>query len=243
MYLETLTSLEFEERLSNRLVVILPIGSIEEHGPHLPLCTDVLQPIRVAELLASKGTLDILIAPAIPYGQCSSTRNFPGTISITFESLKGFVSDVLRDLHRNGIRNIVVLSGHAGRGHMAALKLAAEDLVRGLDMKIMVLSDYDIAYGIDDLDIPSGDGHAGFIETSRILAIDKGMVKGKGVTEFPEFPPFRILRHPERYFVSGVMGDPSKATAEAGVKLNQIIADRLEVLIKKMLEEPADADL
>ena len=243
MYLDRLTSKEFQEKVSDDLVVIVPIGSVEEHGRHLPLSTDCLQPVKVAELVASEEGLDILIAPLIPYGQCSSTRNFPGTISITFESLKGFISDVISDLHRNGIRNIVVLSGHAGRGHMAALKLAAEDLVRELDMKIMVLSDYDIAYGISDLDIPPGDGHAGFIETSRILSIDEDLVRGKGTVEFPQFPPFRVLRHPERYFTSGIMGDPSKASAEVGTRFNEIIAKRLSELIKGMLKEPEGSDL
>ena len=72
---------------------------------------------------------------------------------------------------------------------------------------------------------------------------DEDLVKGKGTVEFPQFPPFRVLRHPERYFTSGIMGDPSQASAEVGKRINGIIAKKLTELIRGMLAEPEGSDL
>jgi len=236
MYLDELTMSEFKERVNKKTVVILPMGAIEEHGSHLPLCTDSIQPEYVAEKVAEK--TGALIAPPIRYGFCSSTRNFPGTISISFDTLRSLVYDVLSEFIRNGIKNIVVLSGHAGRVHMAALRLAAEKVVNEHKANIMVLSDYDIVYDLIDKDktIPQDDGHSGLIETSRILAIREELVKGKGEAGNKRPPKFMVLSDPEKYFPSGVMGDPKNASKKKGKELNEYVIDELVKLIKNMRE-------
>ncbi|MFQ5884149.1 MAG: creatininase family protein, partial [Thermoplasmata archaeon] len=127
MFLDELSSKEFEREIDDKTVVILPLGVIEEHGSHLPLSTDSLQGEYVAEEVARR--TDSLIAPPIRYGVCNTTQNFPGTVSIRFETLRSLVRDVLSEFGRNGIKNVVVLSGHAGSTHMAALRLAAKDVV------------------------------------------------------------------------------------------------------------------
>lgn len=236
MKFEEMTSKEVGEKVNSKSVAIFPIGAVEEHGPHLPLSTDCLQPEYVAEEVAKKlGNTYIL--PIMKYGQCSSTKNFPGTITLRFETLEMIVDDVLRELYRTGFRNIVVLSGHAGRLHMSAIKLAASKVVKDLDMKLMVLSDYDIAYAMEEIEIPPNDGHAGMIETSRVMAIRPDLVKGSAEPCHPEFPPYRVERDSEKYFPDGVMGDPQLANKEFGDKSNKIIVDELAELIKKMVEE------
>ncbi|UCG67924.1 MAG: creatininase family protein [Thermoplasmata archaeon] len=232
MYLDELTMSEFKEKVKENTVVILPIGAVEEHGAHLPLCTDSIQPEFVAERIAEK--TDALIAPPIRYGFCSSTRNFPGTITISFDTLRSLIYDILSDLIRNGIKNIVVLSGHAGRIHMAALRLAAQRAVNESKANIMVLSDYDIAYDLLEKDesIPSDDGHSGLIETSRIMAIRGDLVKGKGEAGNKRPPKFMVLRDPETHFPSGVMGDPTNASMEKGQKINDFIISELVKLIE-----------
>ena len=234
MYLDELTMKEFSEKVDENTVVILPIGATEEHGAHLPLNTDSLQPEFVAEKVAT--ATEALIAPPIRYGLCSSTRNFPGTITISFDTLRSLVYDILSELHRNGIKNIVVLSGHAGRVHMAALRQAAETVVREHDVKIMVLSDYDIAYDLIDVDmsIPKDDGHSGLIETSRILDIREDLVKGEGEVGSTRPPKFMVLPDPEKYFPTGVMGDPKGASKPKGDQINDYIIKELVKLIKDM---------
>lgn len=234
MYLDELTMPEFQEKVKQNPVVILPLGAIEEHGPHLPLCTDSIQPEYIAQKVAEK--TGALIAPPIRYGYCSSTKNFPGTITISFDTLRALIYDILLEFIRNGIKNIVVLSGHAGRIHMAALRLAAQEVVEESEANIMVLSDYDIAYDLIDKDetIPPDDGHSGLIETSRILAIREELVKGKGVPGNTRPPKFMVLRDPETHFPTGVMGDPSNASKEKGKEINDFIIGELVKLIEEM---------
>jgi len=234
MYLDEMTMPEFKEKVKENPVVILPLGAIEEHGPHLPLCTDSIQPEYVAQKVAEK--TGAIIAPSIRYGFCSSTKKFPGTISITFDTLRALVYDILDDLVRNGVRNIIVLSGHAGRVHMAALRLAAQDVVEENEVNIMVLSDYDIAYDILEKDdtIPKDDGHSGLIETSRIMAIRGELVKGKGVPGNTRPPKFMVMKNPKTHFPSGIMGDPTNASKEKGDEINEFIIQELIKMIEKM---------
>ncbi|MDD4307506.1 MAG: creatininase family protein [Thermoplasmata archaeon] len=236
MLFDEMTSTEVKARVNDKSVAIFPIGATEEHGPHLPLSTDSLQPEYVAIEVAKK-LGNVFVLPVLKYGQCSSTRNFPGTISLSFESLQMIAEDILSELHRNGFRRVVILSGHAGRLHMAALRLAAERVLEEHEMNIMVLSDYDIAYAMKEIEIPQDDGHAGMIETSRVMAIRPDLVKGTAKPCHPEFPKYRVMSDSEKYFPDGVMGDPQLATGEFGEKANRIIVDELAILIKKMAEE------
>ncbi|KYK27628.1 MAG: hypothetical protein AYK23_02230 [Candidatus Proteinoplasmatales archaeon SG8-5] len=236
MLFEEMTTFEVHKKINERSVAILPIGALEEHGPHLPLATDNIQPEYVAHNVAELTGAYVL--PIIKYGVCSSTKNFPGTITLRFDTLRMLIEDILNELARTGFKNVVVLSGHAGRVHMTALKLAGQAaLEANPGLKLMILSDYDIAYTMDEIEIPVNDGHAGMIETSRILAIRPGLVKGTAEPSYPNFPEYRVLRNPEKYFPSGVMGEPLLATKEFGENANQVIVERLVELIEKMVDE------
>ena len=90
-----------------------------------------------------------------------------------------FVFEILMEFGRHGAKGVIVLSGHAGSSHMAALKEAAKDFVSEYECKTMVLSDYDIAYRLkDEFELPPKDGHGGMIETSRVMAIRPDLVVG-----------------------------------------------------------------
>jgi creatinine amidohydrolase len=230
MLLDDLSTKEFEERVDGDTVVILPLGVIEEHGDHLPLSTDSLQCEHVVEELAKR--TGALIAPPVRYGICNTTKNFPGTVSIGFETLRNLVYDILSELARNGIRNVVIVSGHAGSSHLAAVKLAAKDVVDEEDMKVMALSDYEIIYdkGVAGKD----EGHSGWIETSRVMAIRPDLIKGKGKKGVNKIPRYMVLRNPEKHW-EGVTGDPSKATKEKGDELNEMVIEEMVKMIEDML--------
>ncbi|TET89412.1 MAG: creatininase family protein [Methanomassiliicoccales archaeon] len=229
MFLDDLSTKEFEREIDDNTVVILPIGVIEEHGSHLPLSTDSLQGEYVAEEVARR--TGALIAPPIRYGVCNTTRNFSGTVSIRFETLRSLVLDVLSEFGRNGIKNVVVLSGHAGSTHLAALRLAAKDVVDKNDMKILVLSDYEIIY--EKGFVGPEDGHSGSVETSRVMAIRPDLIKGKGKKGVNRIPKYMVLRHPEKYW-KGVTGDPAKATKKKGEELNELIIQEMVKMINDM---------
>lgn len=211
--------------MKRKPLVILPIGATEAHGPHLPLATDSLQPESIADMLAER--VNGLVAPPIRYGQHSSTRNMPGTLSIEFDTLRGLTYDVLRSLIVNGADKLLVLSGHAGSVHMAALKLACERIVNEYPVRVMLVADYDLARE----SIQGDDGHGGLIETSRLMAIDGKLVKkAKSKGRFVD-KRFMVVSDPETCYPDGFVGDAPGATRELGRTINDHILDRLVSLV------------
>src|SRR6267378_8278568 len=186
--LDEMTSEDFAAVLRQDPVVIVPIGALEEHGRHLPLGSDMIQPLHVVDEVARR--TGAFLAPPIPYGVCTTTRPFPGTVSVSVDSLKAFVGDILDDFVRNGVKRVLVVSGHAGREHMMALRAAAHEVVdRGTGLKATVLSDYDLIYASKGI-LPEGDGHAGAGETSRILTASPDLVKGRAPAGVNAIPPY-----------------------------------------------------
>lgn len=225
-----MTSEEFAAILKDP-VVLLPVGALEEHGRHLPLGADLIQPLHALDEVARR--TGAYIAPPIPYGVCTTSRPYPGTVSVSVDSLKAFVRDVLSDLVRNGVRRVMIVSGHAGREHMMALRAAAQEVVDlGVGLKATVLSDYDIIYATEGV-LPEGDGHAGAGETSRILTARPDLVKGRSPAGKNTIPPYAVIDDPRKYW-SGVTGDPSKATKALGDTLDRLVIDELVKLVEEL---------
>ncbi len=239
VWLDELSTCEAKAAADKGTVVIFPVGSVEEHGRHLPLCTDSLQAEYVAVEVAKK--TGCLVAPPFRQGICNAGHNFPGTISIGFNTLFAVARDVLSELARNGFCRVIVLTGHAGSTHITALKLAAQEIVKHQPnagkrkTRIMVLSDCDFAFELKDkLGFNKNDGHAGAIETSRVMAIRPDLVKAKGEASFPKMPRFEIVADPEKYFPSGVNGDPTQATPKKGQELNEYVIEQLTKLVDEL---------
>ncbi len=229
MLLDDLSSKEFEKHVNDDTVVILPLGVIEEHGDHLPLSTDSLQSEYIAQEMAEK--TGALLAPPIRYGVCNTTKNFPGTITLEFDTLRSLIQDILFEFARNGIKNIVIVSGHAGSSHMAAIRLAAKEVVDEEKVKVLALADFEIIYNAGLAE--KGEGHSGWIETSRIMAIRPDLIKGKGKKGVNKIPKYMVLRHPEKHW-KGVSGDPSKATKKKGDELNELVIKEMVKMVNKM---------
>src|SRR5512136_913581 len=112
MLIEEMTMSEFEEGLTHTRTVIIPFGSVEEHGSHLPLSTDTIQAYEVGKRAAT--LIPLFVAPPVHYGSCRSTSCHPGTISISTSTLKILMKDIVRSFRLQGLKNIIVLTGHAG---------------------------------------------------------------------------------------------------------------------------------
>ena len=233
MRLEEMTSADVA-RLRRKPVVLLPIGAVEQHGPHLPLGADILQPLHVLERVAAK--TGAILAPLIPYGLVQASRPYPGSVSVSFDGLRAYVRDVLADLVRNGFRKIVVVSGHAEGVHMAALRTAAKDVVDAGGSDITVLSDYDIVYASDFAE--KGEGHAGKIETSRVLAARPDLVKGRGARGENRIPRHAVVRDARRYW-PGVTGEPSKASEALGKRIDALVEKELVAIVRAVARRRA----
>ncbi len=229
-----LDSRTFERRLRDGPVVILPVGALEAHGPHLPLGADQIQAEATANALAER--IGGLVGPTISYGACPSARNFPGTVSVPMADLERYSRGVLDEYARMGVRRLLVISGHAERGHMAALREAADASMQSHPAtKIVVLSDYDFVYELRGELAPATDGHAGLLETSRVLALAPGSV-GSARPNVPHSrSPFVPGAPSAEEWPESVMGDTRPATAELGARLQDHVLRRLEETVRSLL--------
>jgi len=236
MILEELTMPEFEEGLMRTRSVYIPFGSVEEHGAHLPLSTDTILAYEVGKKASQQ--VPLFVAPPVHYGNCRSTSCHPGTISIRTATLASLLKDIVRSLQSQGLRNFIVLTGHAGGAHRLSLQDAGEDLMSELpDIRMAVVTEYDLAAGEGrEIIETAGDSHAGEIETSRILHSHPHLVKGSSPEEYPSFPAGILVRDKRRYWPGGVWGNPAKATAEKGKRLEELVVAKVVELVKALEE-------
>lgn len=234
MIIEEMTMPEFIRGLEKTRTVLVPFGATEEHGPHLPLNTDTLHAVEVGRKLAERRP--VFIAPPIPYGVCRSTSQHPGTLSLSTATLRALTIDIVSALYRQGLRNVILLTGHAGGTHTSALIDAGETLLEQFDdLKVAVLTEFMLAAKegrglIETLD----DSHAGEIETSRILHSHPHLVKGSAEREYPTFPVGILVRNKQRFWPGGVWGDPTLATKDKGRRLEELVVEALDRFVTKL---------
>jgi len=232
--LADLDSRTFERRLASNPLVILPVGALEAHGPHLPLGSDQIQAEATAEALAAH--LHAIIAPTLPYGSAPGARRFPGTVSLTIAQLESHAEGVFSELARSGVRRLLVLSGHAERGHMAALREAAGAAMRAHPAtRIVVLSDYEFVYELRGKESPANDGHAGLLETSRVMAMAPETVAEQRPAGENRRSPFLPGTPTEEEWPESVIGDPGPASAELGRRVQEHVLRRLEETVQSLL--------
>ncbi|OEU51998.1 MAG: creatinine amidohydrolase [Desulfuromonadales bacterium C00003096] len=234
MIIEELTMPEFIRGLEKTRTVLVPFGATEEHGPHLPLSTDTLHAVEVGRKLAERRP--VFIAPPVPYGVCRSTSQHPGTLSLTTGTLRALAIDIVSALYRQGLRNVILLTGHAGGTHTAILIDAGEALLEQFaDLKIAVLTEFMLAAkegrGLIET---ADDSHAGEIETSRILHSHPQLVKGSAEREYPTFPVGILVRDKRRFWPGGVWGDPTLATTDKGRRIEELVVEALDRFVTKL---------
>lgn len=236
--MEEMTWYEYAERVKEE-VVLLPIGSTEQHGPHLPLGTDAMQIMHFSKLAAER--IGGMVAPVLSYGYKSQPKsgggpNFPGTTSLGAEALVCVVRDILKELIQHGAKKIWIMDGHYENAMFIgeAVDLALEES-RAEDVKIIkncfieFLSEKDIEWLF-----PKGFPgwaleHAAVLETSLMSYFRPDLVKmDRVVTDRAEnLPPYDIYPVPKDIIpVSGVLADPSDASLEKG-----------EYIVRRCLEE------
>jgi len=236
---QDLTMPGFEALRHKTQTVILPMGSLEEHGPHLPLGTDTFHAIELARRVAE--LRPVVVAPPVFYGMCRSTREHPGTVSISGDTLRSLLVDLGREFHRHGLRNLVFISGHAGGTHISAVVETAERLLAELpEARIALVNLLEVLREVvadkPELVRTRGDSHAGEVETAIMLAAYPHLVRGSAPEEWPGFPKYVLVRDKRRYWPGGVWGNPGAASAAQGETMLEAEADRLGSIIN-MLEE------
>jgi creatinine amidohydrolase/Fe(II)-dependent formamide hydrolase-like protein len=239
-----LTWPEAEGRLREVDVAMLPVGALEQHGPHLPLDCDSFDARYMAQKVA-EGCEEPkpLVLPLIPYGVSYHHEDFSGTISIDPETLSKLVYNIGMSAVRHGITKLVIINGHGGNS--PALHFAAQMINRDAHIFTCVdtgeTSDPDI-YALTET---PNDVHAGEIETSTTLATRPHLVKLKKARKFvPRFSSryldFTARRgvgwyaHISKISPEGVLGDPSKATPEKGRRIWELMISHMVELIEDL---------
>ncbi len=187
-----ITTTDFEGRLGGDTAdelkpatLLLPVGSIEAHGPHCPLGTDVIIPTHLAKLVAGQLKGRAMVAPTIPYGHSWELSVFPGTINVPARVLTDYVAAVGANFAHQGFKNIALLNGHGG--NIPALNHAAEDIAEE-GVRVILISWW-VDFSKEILTVCSSQGHGGEDETSVIMAIDPSLVKlerAKGLENWPD---------------------------------------------------------
>lgn len=235
MYLlESITMHEFKKHLRETKTIVFPFGTIEEHGTHLPLNTDSF--IIQEALKSAAQKKKFFLAPIIPYGVCTTTKDHLGTISITPATLRRFSHDLVTEAYKKGLRNFLLVSGHGGSLHMSALKETAELLIEELSkVRIAVFSPYDLLWReLSGITETPNDSHAGELETSMMLFLARNLVKGRSPEEYPHIPKPFVVRNKVRYWTGGVWGNPGKASAKKGKKAMKMITDKIVEVLDMM---------
>jgi len=200
--------------------LLVPLGSTEQHGPHLPLGTDTAVAVAVCDRLAARRP-DVVVAPALPYGSSGEHAGFAGTLSIGQEALERVVVELVRSADAFGA--VVLASGHGGNAEPLERAVAA---LRAEGRRASCWWPR----------IPGGDAHAGRSETALLLALEPAAVRldraVPGATEpLSELMPRLRQDGVRAVSPNGVLGDPTGATAADGEAILDALVTDLDRVV------------
>jgi creatinine amidohydrolase len=243
------TSPELGDLARAGAAVIVPVGSIEQHGPHLPVSTDITSAFEVASRSAEKiDEFPVLVAPPVWWGVSPHHMGFPGTITLSTDTFIALVCDVCRSIAAHGFRRILILNGHGGNA--ALVSVIAQKLSEGPKPLWVAAASYFLMIAEDLKAIGEsplgGICHACEMETSLLLTLCPNLVHTdraidemrKPLTSFFEsdlravttvYYPDDLMRDSRH----GVLGVPSLATAEKGARILQAAEDKVIRFIRE----------
>jgi creatinine amidohydrolase/Fe(II)-dependent formamide hydrolase-like protein len=226
--LSTMTWPEVDSALaSGKRSALIAVGAIEQHGPHLPLATDMLIATETARRVAERMP-DLLLGPTLPIGVSTHHLSFPGTLSISERGFQDQVTAYVRSLGAHGVDRVFVLSGHGGNFgplHRLSLevdaRIGATEFIPFADLAAFLEVFHSVS-AQDGISPQASGAHAGEWETSIMLAIHPELVRmdraaAGFVGAFDAATADRLFAEGTASLASnGVLGDPRSATAERG---------------------------
>ncbi|MGG5821267.1 creatininase family protein [Falsiroseomonas sp. HW251] len=232
-----LTAEEIQARAAPGTVVIIPVASVEQHGPHLTTGVDMWLAGAMAERTARKlqaGGTAALATPCLWAGLAEHHMAFGGTLTLDLATFSAMVGGIARSVSRHGFRRIALLNGHGG--NVEAIAASAIELTRTLGVPVVGvtywLANEDTFGGI--LETQPNVMHACEAETSMMMAVQPDCVRRENIARAvprrfsPPAPPgFRRSRPFPEMTDTGVIGDPGAASAEKGERLLESGSTRL----------------
>jgi creatinine amidohydrolase len=215
---------------------ILPVGSIEQHGWHLPLHTDSLIATALAEKLAAKFEKSYLL-PLFPFSSSFEHNGFPGSVSLKISTVSAAINDILDSLAMSGINKCVIVNGHQGNHFLRNL---TQEINRYGPRVFLVPSKsaWDNAYKEAGISTTiSRDMHAGEAETSLVMHLAPETINHSGIKDVdsPSRPLFEV-NGMKQYSETGAIGFPSRASVEKGVALLNVLVYECQKVIEEFLD-------
>jgi creatinine amidohydrolase len=220
-------------------IVVLPVASTEQHGPHLPVGVDTIlcEGVCAAAAAIADRTRPVIVAPTLWCGMAEHHMAFGGTFTFDIPTYRAVLLAFLRSIERAGFRKVAIINGHGG--NMSALNAFLPDFARETGLKIYATTYFMLAAETirPMLDRQKGVIHACEVETSMMMALAPGTVKTERLAEAvgPQFDDPRQVLQPDwqsfrplgTFTTNGVLGDARTATAEKGVRLIAACAEAL----------------
>jgi creatinine amidohydrolase len=242
---------EVADSIRRGVVCLLPVGSTEAHGPHLPLATDVIISEEMARRAASKlqkQGINALVLPAISYSVTDFGSDFPGTVSIRKETAIALIRDICVSVYAQGARLVVIANSHLEPAHVESINEAVK-LVQHEIGKSVVFPDKRRRRWAEKLteEFRRGDCHAGSYETSLVMAARPELVREQ-IRQKLERVPISIsqqIKNGVRSFkeaggTDAYFGDPQSASREEGEQSYDALAKMLETEVIEALDRITD---
>lgn len=246
MAFSELTSTDLTGLDRERQLVVWPIASLEQHGPHLPLGTDAIVLRALIENVRQRlgaGFPGILL-PALELGKSPEHLAFAGTVSLRATTLIAIMEDVVSSLARHGFRHFAFLNGHGG--NTALLQSMAFDLQERFNVKVYNIDLWGSSFFdpvISDVfpDLAGTEVHAGSVETAMLLYLCPNLVKTAPKIEAPTSFASRLASGwaAQEFHPSGVIGDPSKASVESGARFFDYAIQRVSDILLSIATDMA----
>ncbi|MHA1793920.1 MAG: creatininase family protein [Promethearchaeota archaeon] len=229
---------------SSEPIILIPIGCLEEHGPHLPINTDGQLALDFARALIEIKKLKIMIGPVVDFGVSVLTQGFPGTLKIHFNTLKSLLSDIFRSCISWGFTEIIAWTWHGGSSHAIAIREACLEVLEDFpEINFFSIRAYNLfnkgllKEKVERI-LESYSEHAGELETSLMQYLHPDAVRtGKLVKEYPRRPDFKIINKGYDLMTHGIIGDATRASLEKGKELFNVILDELSGIINEILNK------
>ncbi len=250
---EELTSPEIGALDRDKTVVVLPIGSVEQHGNHMPLGTDTILAQSVSLAAAAK-VAGVVVLPPPWYGFSAHHMRFPGSITLRAETLMAVAGDIVASIVKHGFRRILIVNGHGGNGGVIDLLASTLGHKHYGQARIATLTYFTLARdAIAALreSQPGGMGHACEFETSMVQHLRPELVKidRAGITypdpgsaylttDLLDAQAVRVYHDFGDLSPTGTLGDPSLASPEAGEKFFAATVDALSAFIADFRQWP-----
>jgi creatinine amidohydrolase len=204
--------------------LLIPVGTCEQHGPHLPLGCDTVIVERLADDLSAE--FGVLRAPTVEYGVNTATRRpFPGNATVRRKTLHRWMNDLLGSWEESGVRQFIILTAHGHDPHQEALCTLRTNRARVFTVDVFAL---DLSELLLDPESPT---HGGELDTSLLLYLAPELVRMDQAQDF--LPTGRTARHvrgltrPLPALSPGSLGRPTLATPEKGERIYKMIRERV----------------